>query len=229
MGSVKILVDTREAAAGVGEHLVTLGADIEWCLLPTADYLVAEGVGVERKTLPDFCRSMRTGRLWRQLTALQDVFERAYLLLEGARVTNGVITAAGIRGALLEVIDQGLVVIWSSSPTDSAGWLFRIAERAQRSRVPTRRSLRRGYKRPATPAGVLAAVPGVSPAIGARLVDRFGSVARVASASSEELRMVPGIGARRAAAIQRVLSGRFSAERESASAESTARPRTPSS
>lgn len=200
---VTILVDHRERSPAIVRELRTLGATIEHTRLSVADYVVGERVGIERKTVADLHRSVEDGRLWTQVASLRVDLRRAFLFVEGRRIDHGRVSRAGIRGALLTVIRLGVVVIRTDDEADSALWLWRIASREGRPPVRPTRSVRRGLH---GPVAVLAAVPGISPALAARLLVRFGSVAAVASATRDELEAVAGIGSTRAAMLHATLS-----------------------
>lgn len=204
---MKILVDTEEGRSSVPAQLVALGVTVEILQLPVGDYLVASGIAVERKSISDLHRSLENGRLWSQVSALRRELNRAYLLVEGRDLDVGRVSSSGVRGALLHIVDQGIPVIRSIDPADSARWLCLIAKRAQRAErgvEPRRRGRRRMV---ASPAGVLATVPGISPSAADRVLARFGSIAAAAAASEAELRRVEGIGPVRAAALVRLLRG----------------------
>jgi DNA excision repair protein ERCC-4 len=202
---VKILVDHRERAPRLIERLEMLGASIEPTALPVADYLVAHRVGVERKTVADLHRSLADRRLWTQIASLRKDLKRAYLVIEGRSLDRGCISKAGVRSALLTVDALGVVVLRSEDEFDSALWLWRIA--ARHRGAPTRVS-RTVPHRSRGALAVLATVEGISPELARRLLDRFGSVGRVATATKEELVLVEGIGARRASNLRSTLANR---------------------
>jgi ERCC4-type nuclease len=56
------------------------------------------------------------------------------------------------------------------------------------------------------PESLLAAIPGLSPALASVLLKRFGSVHGIANARRDQLLDVPGIGLRRAETIKNVLT-----------------------
>jgi ERCC4-type nuclease len=198
-----ILVDIEERRSAVPGHLEALGVAIELVGLPEGDYVIGD-CAIERKTVADLHRSVATGRLWQQVAALKSL-SRAYVLVEGINLDAGPITAAGIRGVLLQVMDNGLAVIRSSSSRDTAAWLRLLAVRNDRPHVA--RGRRRRRRAVVSPGGVLAAVPGISPVTGHALLARFGSLAGVAAAPVEQLQEVDGIGPRRADALRRALVG----------------------
>lgn len=206
-----ILVDHRESGSRVPEELERLGLSIEFLTLEVGDYVVGDGYAAERKTVADLHRSIADRRLWRQVASLRVDFARAYLVVEGNDLDKGPVSRAGVRGALLAVVDLGVAVVRSRDASDSALWLARIAARRQhRKPRAAARSLPHG--RAATPENILAAMPGMSSTTARNLLERFGSIAGVAAATKMELQSVCGVGNRRADTLIELLSGntRFS-------------------
>jgi ERCC4-type nuclease len=97
-----------------------------------------------------------------------------------------------------------VTVVRAIDRDDSALWLFRIAARVRR-REPAGGRHRRQPKT-TTPLQLVSAVPGIGQRAAADLLDRFGSVRAIASADATELRRVDGVGPKRAATLQRLLS-----------------------
>lgn len=203
--NVKIVADVGELRSGVPEALRQLGADVEVAQLPVADYLLAECIGAERKTIADLHRSIARGRLWTQLLTCRRMLDRTYLVIEGSVLDQGCVTPAGVRGALLEIGDRGVTVVRSTDGYDSAMWLLRISVRLQKSRPAGVRRARR-FPRAATPVSLLSEVPGIGPRTARALLARFGSVRAIASAEVSELETVAGVGPHRAVTLARVLS-----------------------
>lgn len=173
--------------------------------LPVGDYIVARGVGVERKTVADLHRSLLDGRLWHQIASLRRDLDSSYLLIEGEDLDRGSISPAGVRGAMLQAADLGVTVVRSINPDDSSLWLERLASRRRNAGVP--RVRRRARARPpVTSSSVLCQVPGISPGLAELLLERFGDIGRIATTSAEELMAIPWIGPTRAAAIRRLLA-----------------------
>jgi len=205
---VKILVDVEEQRSLVPSFLETLGAAIEITRLPVGDYRIAADSAVERKTVGDLHRSLVSGMLWSQLFALKRATGRSYFLVEGRNLDAGRVSPRGVRGALLGVAGSGIAVVRTVDSADTALWVYLMARRDQA--VQGGATLRgRGRRRMVVSAsGVIATVPGLSPALANRLLSRFGSIADIAKATESELREVPGIGPARAASLHRVLSSR---------------------
>jgi ERCC4-type nuclease len=202
---VTILVDRGEQRSGVPQLLESAGARLELASLGVADYVVADGVGVERKTTRDLGRSILTGRLWNQVAKLRTL-RRPYLLIEGPAIASPGVTRLGVKGALLQVLDNGIVVLWSRDIQDTTEWLMQLAARTRRTTESPMR--RRRASRVTTSVGLVSAVPGITPATAQRLLDTFGSVAGISTATMDELLRIRGLGPKRAAHLQRILSPR---------------------
>ena len=105
MHDVTIDADVGEVQSGIPEALRRMGAVVRVSQLEASDYLVAHAIGVERKSILDLHFSIADQRLWSQLRSYRGVLERLYLLVEGVDLDDGKVSAAGVRGALLEIGD----------------------------------------------------------------------------------------------------------------------------
>ena len=193
---VRIEVDVHEPTAVVDE-LRRRGTDVRVARLPVADYRSGPAL-VERKTVRDLHLTLAAGRLWGQLGRLRAAGSQPFLLVEGASLDAGPISANAIRGALLAAAAHGVPIVRSESRTDSALWIDRIASRAVRRSMTRDRPLYAQRPKPSTAEGVLAAVPGISTMSARALLGRFGSLQAIVNASDDELMEVQGIGPLRA-------------------------------
>ena len=193
---VRVEVDVHEPAAIVGE-LRRLGTEVRVAQLPVADYRSGFAL-VERKTVRELHLTLAAGRLWGQLGRLRAAGSRPFLLVEGASLDAGPISATGIRGALLAAAENGVPIVRSESRADSALWIHRIAWRAARRSSSRDRPVYAQRPKPSTAEGVLAAVPGISTMSARALLGRFGSLQAIVNATDADLRDVQGIGPVRA-------------------------------
>jgi DNA excision repair protein ERCC-4 len=111
---------------------------------------------------------------------------------------------AAIRGVCLAAIDQGIALLRSGQPRDSALWLHRLAVRCQRveptANRPAYSQRPKAHGAAEAAEALLAAAPGISATSARALLAHFGSVAAVLAAEPEEWLAVPGIGRERASA-----------------------------
>ncbi|MGH3040514.1 MAG: ERCC4 domain-containing protein, partial [Gaiellaceae bacterium] len=190
-----------------------LGAEVEIAPLPAGDYAVGADTLVERKRVLDLHAAVLKGRLWPQMAKLRAAAAFPYLLLEGTDIDRGPLAGAAVRGACLAVIDQGIALLRSGQPRDSALWIHRLAVRCQRVELPADRPAYaqrpKAHGGPEAAEALLAAVPGISTSSARALLARFGSVSAVVAAGREEWLTVPGIGPDRARALAETFSVRF--------------------
>jgi len=209
--SILIRVDQREVGSGVPESLSALdNVTLQIERLELADYVLSRRVAVERKSATDLVASILDKRLFAQVERLRAAYERVIYLIEGESLYRvGHVHPNAIRGALsFLVILNGVSLIRSEGPQDSALLLATMARHEQHglgyelSSHPKRRStspqLRMRY--------LVEDLPGIGPKTARALLERFGTLRGLFTASEEELRQVPGIGPKRARQIQELLT-----------------------
>lgn len=196
---IAVIVDDRERKSEVIQFLSeTKNVSVGIKRLSIGDYLVDNRLVFERKTLNDFALSIIDGRLFSQAIRLVSSKYNCVLLLEG---TGKDLTETGIRreamqGALITVsIVLGVPVLRSKSPSESAHLILYTARQIKsfaRGAVQRHGSRPKGKRRKQL--YILQGLPGVGSERAARLLDEFGSVEAVVTATSEELQSVEGIG-----------------------------------
>jgi Fanconi anemia group M protein len=204
---LRVVADHREFGSGVPEALrLRQDAVVVASALASADYVIDETIGVERKTGSDFAKSLFDGRLFRQVSALKRSYERPLLLLEGlapSQETAGV-TWAALRGAMISVTAVfGVPIIFSSGPEESAE-LLAIAAGQISAATSDDSYVRPGYR----PKGwkkralyLLEGLPGVGPKRASALLAACGSVRAVFDADEATLAGIPRLGRAVAGAI----------------------------
>lgn len=207
--SVRIVADDRENAGGVIAHLRDR-AEVQLVVrrLASGDFLVEDRFAVERKTLADFAISIIDGRLFKQAAALSHDRCRGVLVLEGAGPAAGSgVSREALQGALITVaVFFGLAVLRSRDAVETAQLLVYLGRQAREfahGGLP-----RPGYRpkgRRARQLFVLQGLPGIGPERAARLLEHFGSVPAVFTASDQALTAVPGIGPAVAGRIRSLL------------------------
>ena len=204
---VDIVADDRERASGVIEILCGIPAvSVRIERLAAGDYLADRRILFERKTLQDFAVSIVDGRLFKQMPALLKSKFKAVLILEGSgkdAMALGVRREA-LQGALISIsLILGLPVMRSLAPEGTARLIVYAARQLQS--VEKAGFQRPGY-RPKGKKGrqlyILQGLPGVGHERAIRLLEKFGSVEAIMSASREELLTVEGVGAKTADRIR---------------------------
>ncbi|OGO04100.1 MAG: hypothetical protein A2Y73_04355 [Chloroflexi bacterium RBG_13_56_8] len=203
---ILIRVDHRELASEVPQYLRELDSvRIEIEQLEAADYILGPQTAVERKSVGDFLVSILDKRLFSQIEALTVTFDQVIYLIEGESLYSaGNLHPNAVRGALSYlVILNGVTLLRSEGPEDSALLLATMARHAQHGlgyEISTHHK-----RRTISPQLQMRYLVEDLPDIGAKtaqaLLERFGTLRALFSASEAELRQVPGIGEKRASEI----------------------------
>jgi ERCC4-type nuclease len=206
----RIVADHRERASGVPERLAALDlVDVVFADLPIGDYVVDGRVVFERKTIEDFAASIIDTRLFRQASRLHRAPFRSAFLVEGTPSSTRLAVSRGaMQGALVSLsLVFGVPVLRAVDKDESARLIVYAARQLagldRQAAVWRHRKPRQPWSRRLH---VLQSLPGIGRDRAARLLERFGTIERCLSADEAELRKVPGIGARTARAIRRLVS-----------------------
>jgi len=212
--NVKIFADHRESASNVSRHLEELGADVSCKQLKVGDYIISDRVCIERKTCTDFIGSILNQRLFRQMGELTDNFDTPVMIIEGTPSNlfcNGIHPNA-VRGVLSSIsVDHRIPMIWTQNPKETAAQIYRMAHREQIGKT-TGISVR-GAKKPESTERlqefIVAGLPSINSKLSSRLLERFGSVKNVFSATHEELMEIDKIGDKKAKQILDILNKKY--------------------
>ncbi|MCG6940861.1 MAG: nuclease [Thiohalocapsa sp.] len=204
---VRIVVDDREPAAAVSAALQRHPhVELRVERLPIGDYRVDELLLFERKTLPDLAQSIKDGRLFGQALRLLNEPLQAAIILEGRGrdLAASHMRREAIQGALaMLTVQMGLPLLRAADADETAALILLAARqrRAWASGAPPRHGRRpRGKER--LQSHILQGLPGIGASRARHLIERFGSVEAVITASAEKLTTVAGIGKATAAAIR---------------------------
>ncbi|HPA19143.1 MAG TPA: ERCC4 domain-containing protein [Verrucomicrobiae bacterium] len=207
---VRVVIDHRERGSEAARVLeATQGVSAEYAELKTGDYLVADRVLFERKTMADFAQSVMDGRLFQQAGRLARSSVAGVMVLEGGTADLAAVglSREALQGALISVtIIFGLPVLRARDGQECARLILYTAgqiDRACRGLVGGSGYRPKGRRRQQL--RVLQALPGIGPKRAVALLEAFGSVRAVVGAQREDLASVPGVGTGTAEKIEQVL------------------------
>ncbi len=213
---VEIVVDQRELDSTIARDL-SKRESIETRLetLAVGDYVCSDRVAVERKTVSDFLDTLVGGdrSLFEQVTDLTRHYARPVLVIEGDGLyAERNIHPQAIRGALASLaVDFGVSILQTSDEADTAEMLATIATREQQER--DREVSVHGGKSAKTLAEqqeyVVSSIADIGPVTARSLLEAFGSVEAVMTATREELREVDGVGEVTADSVRDVVASDY--------------------
>lgn len=207
---VTVTVDARELGASVTRELAKLGALVKSDTLSVGDFILSDRIVVERKHVDDFAASIIDGRLFQQAVWLKEGFQKPIIMVEGPTLTgSGRVRPEAMMGAYASMlIDYGIPIVWTQTPTEMAQLMYAIARREQ---VQDKRAPRiMTAPKPATLEDqqefIVASLPNIDSNRAKKLLNSFHNVQRVFTASREELMSVSGIGEKISDDIRKVLT-----------------------
>jgi ERCC4-type nuclease len=221
---MKLFIDHRESS--VLDKLCNIcdqyTIEYEITQLPLGDFLLLKNgtsILIERKSTPDFVSSIRSNRLWDQLlrfmkvsTLFDHTITRKLLIVHGSFDGEPAPVWPQIMGAFMEILFVYDIPLIVAEDDDSFYHCMRILiqreTKGQNDLLPQSRWFRK-HLSPDLPEMdvkryVLASLPSVGEALAKKLLDHFGSIKAVASATENQLQTVEGIGTKKAKKIYRI-------------------------
>lgn len=212
----RVIVDEREKVSGVPELIKSLGLQIDYRVLDVGDYVVSSDCAVERKAGRDFVKSLYSGRLFDQARRLRQFYSRPVFVAEGdlQLLVGETSKPRAFWGALTTLALQfGMSVFFTASVQQTSDLIYTLVRRSGLTRAPTGPWVQ---KKPRTTniqkaqLTLVATLPAIGPKLAERVLQRFGTVRRVFSASVAELSTVKGMGRGKAEKIVRLLDAGYS-------------------
>ena len=207
---VEVVADDREAACPVPESLRQVaGVEVVFRRLAVGDYVVDRRCVFERKTMLDFATSIVDGRLFIQAQRLAALREPAVIILEGTGADLAAIRMRreSLQGAFISLaLIFHLPVLRSLDGAETARLMLYAAGQVRRHEWDCGTYYgRRPKRKRRIQLRILQGLPGVGPSRALQLLEAFGSVEAVMTASAAKLEELDGFGPKTAQAIRDVL------------------------
>ncbi|HHT9114646.1 MAG TPA: helix-hairpin-helix domain-containing protein, partial [Candidatus Wunengus sp. YC65] len=150
------------------------------------------------------------GRLFSQASRLKRYAEVQLMIIEGTDLfyTGYEIDPQAVKGAIVSLsISWQIPLVFSKSPDGTAEILVMAGIQDVKCRDEIlKRAGRRPRRLQTTKLFMLQGLPGIGPRIAKRMLEHFGSVEKVITASEHELSCVEGIGRKKASMIREVVT-----------------------
>ena len=207
---LKVLVDTRERGSNLSKKLLEIGMDVKVQTLATADIILSDKIGIERKTIPDFVHSIIDKRIFTQLRDLKNNFENPIIILEGKEDIYSVrnIHPNAIRGMLATIVASFKIPIISTRDSqDTAEMIKSLAQREQNktekeisirtNKIPMNTKEQQEF--------IVESFPGIGPSLAKSLLKEFKTIKKLANTNLKRLEKVEKIGSKKAMDIKKIL------------------------
>ena len=177
-------------------------------------YVMSKRLAVERRTGATFLRGIKDKSLFTSAIYLREHFALPVLVVEGSvDYTYTRFGPQAVLGALSSMmLEYGVSVLSTPTPEETVALIAMMARQEQMgipevSLIPKRTAV----DLPDMQRRLIEMLPGCGRVIARELLQRFGSVECILSATQDQLRAVPGLGARKVREIHRVLSAEYEA------------------
>lgn len=199
---LQVTIDDREPFSLEEEFRKTGNMIICRQRMIVGDYLLDNDLLVERKTIPDFCHSIKDGRLFNQAKLLAMSPVPAVYILEGKnrQFKDTDFSRQAIQSILISLsLSFRLPIIKTRDFQESVQVMLQCFKQLTKDRLDDQRFFPKSLRRKNPPLHVqkvqiLEGFPGVGVDRADRLLTKFGSLHAVFTAEKEELLNVPGLG-----------------------------------
>lgn len=203
----KILLDTRESPET--KEILELFLKSEETMLKVGDIVYNDLIVFEHKTINDFISSVFDGRLFRQISEMQNNYPHSFVLVSGTltevlETAEAIARYSSILAAVCSCFARGCPVIFCDTLVNMADVIKvlskKLTDGKERSRPVEKTKMEDKRLQ------LICSFKGVDATRGKALLNRFDTVSNVLNASSSDLQEVHGIGKVTADNIRAVLN-----------------------
>lgn len=178
--------------------------------LDVGDYIFSD-LCIERKTVGDFLKSLRDGRIWEQLKSSKENYPRVMIILEGSlpysyNKATAVDEMKVIGGMLGIAMGWGVPIVPSNNIDQTAKIIDSAFRRADKTKTeylkPTKK---KHYTQAEVKEDILCTIPGIGRKTSKAILKQFPTIESVMVASESELREVHRVGKKTVEWIKTVL------------------------
>ena len=217
---LSLKVDHREKTSGILEAISQYEDQfhVETMQLKTGDYLLNHQILIERKRLPDFIESIKTGRLFQQTYRMLHSSYHPFMILEGNKkeVRNSQMTREAIQGTLIHLtVFLGIPIIRSANIKETAQLIRFTALQLYEGNRPGMHASIIKYprfqlnKKQKAALRILTNFPGIGAEKGISILSAFSNLKDVFNASPDQLKSIKGIGPKLADGIHGLINEPF--------------------
>ncbi|MFP3227356.1 MAG: ERCC4 domain-containing protein [Caldisphaera sp.] len=206
----RVYADSREETSGVPKLLESMGIMVIRRQLEEGDYMIPEGIIIERKSAPDFVKSLFDGRLFEQAKRMLAKYQNIIYIVEGDFKKSLLYyrnREKQIQAALVTLIMEfNAKVLWSLDQLSTAEYIESIVRKSFLNKENNESVI---HKKPKLDENrqwqlyILQSFPGIGEKNAEKLLDHFGSLEKFFNASLSELASI--IGEKKASKIKELI------------------------
>lgn len=180
--------------------------------LEVGDYLLGNGIAIERKLGNDLINSIISGRIWEQISNLIQ-YEKPILAIITPNIwkdfyySNSRYIHKSFFGAIATMTDRfGITVLMFQDDDDFVRYLGQLNKKINDKKTSTRPVplMRKPKTKRERQENALAQCKGISIKTAKLILDHFKSLKKIVDATADEIALIPGIGKTKAKNIKEV-------------------------
>ncbi|HUU44458.1 MAG TPA: ERCC4 domain-containing protein [Acidobacteriota bacterium] len=215
MKRLVVIVDNLMEDSPVAERLRERGVEVTASNLLAGDLRITDNCAVMHISAEEFDRWILAKEFFRRIAEFKRAVEEPVVIVEGKRPSGGRAPSPdSVRGALAFVaVHNRVPVLFTATPKETADFVFAMANQVQNGMGERIGSTVTGDE--SCPGGngkgkveslrpceeIMQLVPDVGLSTARAMLERFGSLREIFSASAKELAKVDGLGPKRAKKI----------------------------
>ena len=212
-----LIVSTTKPRGRVARTLAEMGVRIAPIVEDEGNvdrYVLSKRLVVERRTGGGFLKGIMDKTLFTSAIYMREHYAIPILIVEGrVNYSYSMMDPQAVRGALSSMLIQYGLNVLSTADADETVQLILMLTRQEQVGIPEISLIpkRRATSLDDLQRRVIEMLPGCGRVMARDLLQRFGSVRRIADATAAELESMRGIGARKAAQMHAVLGADYEA------------------
>lgn len=211
MGNFNIVITARLRDNPVTRSLEELGTTVKFISLRRGEFVLAGRIGVKYYHRTSFLQSLKDRSIYRDIVDMKRQYAEPVMIIEGERGEESPRDLAAVQNARIYIsIANRIPILITRDEEETAHLLFLMAaqfgsevdETAMPAGNQTAETTPEAPTETIDPVRrILLSLPDVTPALAESLLERFGSLAALFAADVKDLKMVEGVGPKRAKRI----------------------------
>lgn len=208
MENFNIIIASRLKDNPVAQFLSELGTNVKYVSLRRGEFVLSSDIGVKYMSDEQFAQSLENRSIYREMLDLKREFNQPIVIIEGPDpLHHPKIDLTTAHAALLFVsVVHRIPVLFAANEVETAQMLFMLTGQVDSGLIMEREE--QPAKTTSTEAEtsdprrkIVETIPDVGPALADSLLKHFGSLTKLFTAGTDELRRVGGVGPKKAERI----------------------------
>ncbi|MDH4123476.1 MAG: helicase-related protein, partial [Thermoplasmata archaeon] len=180
----------------------------------STDFVIGNDIAIIKESIDDFLSDIDKPALLSKIATLKERYRRPFMIVEGKSIKKtGIADKLPVYDILVELVKElRIPVIATNSPSDTAAFLASLVKAEMTKKEGERRKAPDQLEQ--YQIRMIQGLPNVTSVLAERLLERFGSVQAVMSASTNKLMEVDGVGKSIAEGIRKTATATFETHKE---------------